>query len=209
MSEKDPSLNAAYDLQSPDDNRRLYADWAETYDSGFAVDHDYRLHLNTARAFRDAGGQGPVLDVGAGTGLAGAVLSDLGMAPIDATDISGEMLDVAERKDVYRDLFVADLLEGLPVPRDSYAGIVSSGTFTHGHLGPDALDELLRVARTGAQFAISINAEHFTAKGFAAKLDALGDSITNLALPETRIYGPNATDEHKDDMAFVALFQKG
>ena len=44
---------------------------------------------------------------------------------------------------------------------------------------------------------------------FAAKLDALGDAITNLALPETRIYGPNATDEHKDDMAFVALFQKG
>lgn len=99
MSEKDPSLNAAYDLQSPDDNRRLYADWAETYDAGFATDHDYRLHLMTARAFRDAGGQGPVLDVGAGTGLAGAVLAELGMGPIDATDISAEMLDVAERKD--------------------------------------------------------------------------------------------------------------
>ncbi|MEX0283800.1 MAG: class I SAM-dependent methyltransferase [Paracoccaceae bacterium] len=209
MTKDKPSLNAAYDLKSAADNRRLYADWAASYDASFAVDHDYQLPLHTARAFIDAGGQGPVLDVGAGTGLAGVMLADLGAGPVDATDISGEMLDMAERKDVYRDLFEADLLEGLPVPRDSYSGIVSSGTFTHGHVGPDVFDELLRVARPGAQFAISINAQHFVSQGFEAKFQALGDRISDLHLPETRIYGPNATDEHKDDLAFIALFQKG
>lgn len=208
MTNDKPSLNAAYGLQSPDDNRKLYADWADTYDSGFAVDHDYQLHLHTARAFVDAGGQGPVLDVGAGTGLCGAVLADQGMGPIDATDISGDMLRVAEKKDIYRDLFVADLLEGLPVLADTYAGIVSSGTFTHGHVGPEVLDELLRVARRGAQFAISINAAHFASQGFDAKLNALAGRISGLTLPETRIYGPNAADEHKDDTAFIALFHK-
>ena len=36
----------------------------------------------------------------------------------------------------------------------------------------------------------------------------LAGSITGLHLPKTRIYGPNSTDEHKDDIAFIALFQK-
>lgn len=209
MSEKEPGLNAAYNLKTPDDSRKLYADWAQSYDSGFAADHDYQLHLHTARAFVDAGGQGPVLDVGAGTGLAGEILANLGAGPVDATDISEEMLNVAERKDVYRDLFVADLLEGLPVPRESYAGIVSSGTFTHGHVGPEALEELLRVARPGAQFAISINAEHFASQGFEAKLKSLEGRISGLQLPKTRIYGPKSDDPHKDDLAYIALFQKG
>ncbi len=209
MTQDDPSLNAAYKLKNPDDSRRLYADWADTYDAGFVAEHDYQLHLHTARAFVDAGGQGPVLDVGAGTGLAGEVLANLGAGPVDATDISAEMLNMAERKDVYRDLFAADILEGLPVSRDSYAGIVSSGTFTHGHVGPEALDELLRVARPGAQFAISINSQHFVSQGFEAKLAALGDRISDLKLPETRIYGEQSKDEHRDDTAFIALFQKG
>jgi len=208
MSTDDPSLNAAYNLKSPDDNRRLYAEWAETYDADFAADHDYLLHEHTARAFVGAGGVGPVLDVGAGTGLAGNCLVALGVDPVDATDISSEMLEMAKRKDLYRDLFVADLLKGLPVEPNTYAGIVSSGTFTHGHVGPDALDELLRIAKPGAQFAISINAEHFASQGFEAKLAALEQKIRNLQLPETRIFGAGASDEHKDDMAYIALFTK-
>ncbi len=208
MTEDRPNLNAAYDLQSPDDSRRLYADWASSYDSTFAVDHDYQLHLHTVRAFVAEGGQGPVLDVGAGTGLAGQALAEMGVSPIDAADISAEMLHVAERKDVYRDLFEADLLQGLPVAPGTYAGVISSGTFTNGHVGPQALDELLRIARPGALFAISINAQHYASQGFDDKLHALGPTIRDLTLPETRIYGPRASDEHKDDTAFIALFRK-
>ena len=210
MSEKKPSLHTAYALKSPAENRRLYAEWAGDYDQGFAAREDYQLHIHTARAFVGAGGQGPVLDVGAGTGLCGAVLVDLGVGPIDATDISAEMLDQAMRKDIYRDAIEADLNAGLPVPPDHYAGIVSSGTFTHGHLGPESLSALLRVARTGAQFALSINAKHFEALGFAAALDRLlaEARIENLTLPQVRIYGDLAAGPNKDDTALIALFEK-
>ncbi|MFC3118658.1 class I SAM-dependent DNA methyltransferase [Jhaorihella thermophila] len=164
MSTKTPGLNDAYSLKSPEDSRRLYAEWAGDYDESFAAREDYQLHIHTARAFVAAGGQGPVLDVGAGTGLCGAVLCDLGVGPIDATDISGEMLTQAMRKDIYRDAIEADINEGIPVRRDSYSGIVSSGTFTHGHVGPEPIDELLRIARHGAQFALSINSDFFSAR---------------------------------------------
>lgn len=209
MSEKTPDLQTAYALDSPEGHKRLYAEWAGDYDEDFATREDYQLHIHTARAFVSAGGQGPVLDVGAGTGLCGAVLAGLGVGPIDATDISAEMLDQAMRKDIYRDAIEADLNEGIPVPRESYSGIVSSGTFTHGHLGPEALTALLRVARHGAQFALSINAKHYEKLGFAEALHRLAqDQIRNLALPEVPIYGDLASGPNKNDTALIALFER-
>ena len=209
MSDDSSDLKAAYALKTPEDSRRLYADWAESYDADFAAREDYRLHIHTARAFVEAGGQGPVLDVGAGTGLCGAVLAELGVGPIDATDISAEMLERALMKDVYRDAILADLNEGVPANPGSYSGIVSSGTFTTGHVGPGAIDALLRVARRGAQFALSIRATHFEDAGFGARLRALEEAgaICKLTLPCVAIYGPAARGAHKDDKALIALFE--
>lgn len=210
MTRSKPDLDTAYALQSPGDSKRLYADWAETYDQDFAEDQKYLLPEITARAFVGAGGRGPVLDVGAGTGLCGQWLSQLGVRVLDATDISAEMLELASRKDVYRDCIEADLTEGIPMPQGSYTGVVSSGTFTHGHVGPDVLPHLLRVARRDALFALSINAQHYGAQGFATTFDQLiaDGKIRDLSLPEHRIYGEGATGEHKDDTALIALFRK-
>ncbi|WP_377191657.1 class I SAM-dependent DNA methyltransferase [Ruegeria meonggei] len=209
MSQKTPDLHSAYALDSPEDHKQLYAEWAGDYDDTFAAREDYQLHIQTARAFVAAGGQGPVLDVGAGTGLCGAVLAGLGVGPIDATDISAEMLDQAMRKDIYRDAIVADLNQGIPVPQGSYSGIVSSGTFTHGHLGPEALSALLRVARPGAQFALSINAQHYEKLGFADALHKLAQGqIQNLTLSEVRIYGDLAAGPNRDDTALITMFER-
>ena len=131
-----------------------------------------------------------------------------GIDDVDATDISQEMLDVAARKGIYQSLFTGDLTKRLPVEDGSYAGIVSSGTFTTGHVGPDAFDELLRIVQPGGLLAISINGVHFENMGFKAKLDALSDQITDLRLPEVRYYGDNASGDHKDDTGFVALFRR-
>jgi predicted TPR repeat methyltransferase len=210
MGTDKPDLQSAYGLKSPEDSKRLYADWADDYDTSFAAGEDYQLHIHTARAFVEANGQGPALDVGAGTGLCGAVLADLGVGPIDATDISAQMLKQAMRKDIYRDAIEADLTQGIPAPPNSYSGIVSSGTFTTGHVGPKALHALLRVARHGAQFALSVNATHYQSAGFAKAFEALEQSgaISGLTLPEVRIYGASATGPHKDDTALIALFEK-
>lgn len=202
-------LEAAYALQTPDDSRRLYGDWAKDYDSTFAAKEDYELHLHTARAFAEAGGQGPVLDVGAGTGLCGLALAGHRVKPVDGTDISAEMLEVAKIKGVYRKTFEADLNVGLPVEGAPYAGVVSSGTFTTGHVGPDAIESLMPVAQPGAIFALSIKASHYDSAGFAAKFDALSKgAIRDLTLTETKIYGTKAQGDHKDDTALIAVFTK-
>jgi hypothetical protein len=42
-----------------------------------------------------------------------------------------------------------------------YGGAVSTGTFTIAHVGPEALDEVLRVVRPGGLVGISVNAQHW------------------------------------------------
>ena len=202
-----PDLENAYALSSLDDTRKLYADWAETYDKTFIEASDFVQPQRVAEAFVAAGGAGPVLDFGCGTGIMGEMLAGK-VAPVDGADLSPEMLAVAARKSVYRDLIEGNVLDGLTVTDGAYAGVVSSGTFTNGHVGPDALDELLRLAQPGAQFALSINGEHFAREGFAAKFEALAGRITELSLPEIRFYGDQATGAHKDDTGFVALFRR-
>ena len=207
MTDK-PDLEGAYDLKTPADSLRLYADWADTYDETFAAEHAYIMHEHVARAYVNAGGFQPVLDVGAGTGLCGQALRERGLDHVDATDISPEMLAVAKAKGIYHALFEGDILAGLDVETGTYAGLVSSGTFTHGHVGPEALDELLRLVRSGGWIVLSIHSEHFLTHGFAAKLETLKEAITDLELRELPIYGAHGSGDHANDIGIVALFRK-
>jgi predicted TPR repeat methyltransferase len=209
MSDQEPDLNAAYALETPEDNRRLYAQWATTYDQTFAERMEYRLPRIVALVLAEVFvGPGPVLDVGAGTGLVAQNMLMRSMFETDALDISADMLAVAMAKGLYARAIEADLSGPLDLPDETYGAVVSAGTFTHGHVGPDALDELLRVARKGAVFVLSINAAHFEARGFAAKFAALEPVIDRVEHRVVNIYGPGAEAAHQDDQAHIAVFWK-
>ena len=204
---KSPNLDGAYDLKSTDDHRRLYAQWAQTYDARFADAHGFMLPQITAAAFASAGGRGPVLDIGAGTGLAGEALARLDISPIDAFDLSPEMLDVAREKAVYRNHIVGDILRRNDHIGDkTYEGVISSGTFTLGHVGPEALPEILRITAYGGLVTIAINEQHFKAAEFADAFDALRGQIMGLTLAQTRIYAEGSDGDHANDTALIAQF---
>ena len=203
-----PDLEGAYALKTTDDARRLYAGWAETYDSDFAAANDFVLPGVVARAFAARGGTGPVLDFGCGTGLAGVGLAAQGISPVDGADLSPEMLAIAGAKGAYRSLIEGDVLAGYDPPHGLYAGLVSSGTFTHGHVGPDALGKLLPLTAPGALFVLSINTQHYHDAGFADAFAALKPAITEVELITERNYGPKATGSHKDDTCQLAIFHK-
>lgn len=205
--DKRPDLAAAYDLRSPDDSRRLYADWAATYDADFADAMDYRLPEAVARRFVELGGAGPVLDLGAGTGLVGALLARAELQ-VDGTDISPEMLAVAARRGAYVRLFEGDMTARLPVPDGAYAGLVSAGTFTNGHVGPDALAEVVRLAAPGGLAVLSVNAVHWRAMGFADAVAGLSGEIEQVETPRVPIYGAGASGDHAQDEAVLLSFRK-
>lgn len=94
----DPDLTSAYALNSAEDAKRLYAEWAESYDRSFGDAQGYLLPRHVTEVFVNSGGLGPVLDVGAGTGLVAQGLSAAHVGPIDGTDLSDEMLAVAQKQ---------------------------------------------------------------------------------------------------------------
>lgn len=204
-AESETGLKAAYDLRTPDDSRRLYRQWAGTYDTTFVADQRYEYPARIAALFAANGGDGPVLDVGCGTG---AVAEALGARPVDGVDISPEMLDVARTKGLYRSLIEADLTAAPALPAKTYRGVVSAGTFTHGHVGPEALLPLIETALPGALFVLGVNAELFERQPFEAVLQTLvaDGVISGLSIAEGRIYGEDARHDHADDLFRALVF---
>jgi len=203
-----PDLEQAYALSDETEIRTLYAGWAATYDTDFGAAMGYQLPGAVARAFVAAGGQGPVLDVGAGTGLVADHLASLGVGPLDAVDLSAQMLAVARDKQTYRSLTVANFLDddhGLP---RGYRGIVSAGTFTHGHLGPEALGPLLALLAAGGVAVVSVNLAHFEACDFASHIDALAPVITGFETRDLRIFDDRADPGHRADLARLVILRK-
>lgn len=188
-------LERAYGLQTGDEALSLYRDWATSYDTDLVDPLGYvgprRVADIVAARCRDFNAH--ILDVGCGTGLVGDRLTYLGYTKMDGLDFSQEMLEVARTKNVYVALINADLTQKLSIESASYDVIVSCGTLTHGHVGPDAFDELLRITRTGGIFCVSVNTEIYESNGFADKLSELENA--GHILIESRVTIPLMTKE--------------
>ena len=205
---KNPDVDDAYAMKSAEEVKDLYRTWSHSYDAVFSDGQGYQLPREVAQAFVGAGGQGPVLDVGAGTGLVGSLLRGMSVGPIDGIDLSQEMLDVAAMKGDYRGVTACDVTQPLDLRDAPYMGIVSAGTFTLGHIGPEALTYLMDVAATDTTFVISVNAAHFTSAGFEVAFAALGDQIKDLTSRDVRIYDDRADEAHRNDIARLVMFKK-
>ncbi|MCE2512224.1 MAG: class I SAM-dependent methyltransferase [Acidimicrobiia bacterium] len=207
-------LKAAYAVKSPDDNRALYAKWAATYEQ-FLNDNRYIYARQVAEIFAErlpAGGEA-VLDAGCGTGRLGWELSRLRISPVEGIDISPEMLAEArtmtgpDGAPCYRHLMEADLTGSIALETGSYSGIVSSGAFTHGHLGPDTLAELLRIVRPGAVGVIGVNASIFESNGFKDRFEryAAEGVIGDLDAQLRKVY-EDADSSNANHFAYLAAF---
>ncbi len=204
----DPDLDRAYALKTTDDNRQFYRDWASNYDAVFVEQTSYQLPELVAAAYVAGGGDWPCLDAGCGTGALGERLPD--EAVIDGVDLSVEMLNVAHSKARYRHLLQANLKETLPFDDEAFAGLVSAGTFTHGHVGPEALSELVRVLRRGGLAVLSVKPEVWDACGFGAAFDELVQSgrISAPEISTVPVYvDPTCAPEgHGADLGLIVQF---
>ncbi|MBL4929711.1 class I SAM-dependent DNA methyltransferase [Fuscibacter oryzae] len=200
-------LDEAYQIDGPEDAKRMYGAWAESYDNSFGAAWGYIAPREIAAILKDEiGADAEILDIGAGTGL---VAESLRGHTVDALDITPEMLEVARGKGLYRALMLGDLTKVLEIPGGSYDAVISCGTFTHGHVGPECFPELLRITRPGAVFACGTIAPVLDGAGFGsalARMVALGQ-ITPVAFRDIAIY-EGADHPHKDDRGLVMVFRR-
>ena len=96
----------------------------------------------------------------------------------------------------------------LTIADSSYGAILSAGTFTHGHVGPNVLGELLRIVKPEGLFVISIHKDIFVKKGFKKRFKNLGKKITNLSFHKVDIYGKKKDHEKIKDQVLITIFRK-
>ena len=107
--------------------------------------------MQSKDVFPDANKNIKILDAGAGTGIIGEMLVKQGYTNIDGLDISQKMLDIAEKKNVYKRLICAPLSD-IPVEQiqtAEYDVTLCAGTIVYGQAKPAALDECIRHVRPG------------------------------------------------------------
>jgi SAM-dependent methyltransferase len=205
---QDYDLDEAYEIHGPDDAKALYGDWAATYDESFGQGWGYVAPQRMAEIYLDEmnAENAPILDIGAGTGL---IAEHLGGQPADAFDITPQMLEEAAPKGLYRQTILGDLTKPLELEDDSYGGVISCGTFTHGHVGPECLPELLRVTRPDALFVCGTIPSVYDQMRFGSTLaDLVAEGrITPLRFRKIAIY-ENADHPHAEDLGLVMVFRK-
>ena len=185
-----PTLHSALHLDgSADAIKQFYADWAEKYEQD-TLDWDYAAPANAVMLmsalkdrddlpFNPEDREIEILDAGCGTGLLARLLQSRGYRNIDGFDISPDMVAIARKLKIYREL-EADVDINNPVRdqwRNHYHCTISVGVFTPGHVPPQSLVRLAEMTRPGGVIIVSTRVTYYDSENYrvvADKLEAEG-----------------------------------
>lgn len=195
-----PHLKRAYAISNPAEAAAVYDEWAASFDSDMessAIDYQaptiiaqlVLAHLGS-RSGSKIEENIEILDAGCGSGLAGVKLAELGTRIIDGVDVSEGMLKIARNTGVYRMLEAADLTQPMQMKDDTYDVVVCVGTLTHGHVGPEAISEFVRVTKDKGLVAATVLGDIWESHGYkdeVARLEHAGKvQVLNTSMEDYR-----------------------
>jgi predicted TPR repeat methyltransferase len=173
----DYSINTAYSYSDSSELADYYDDSANGYDE-YADSVGYVLpRLVAQKASQFINGDETIIDIGCGTGILGVELNLIrdGLR-IDGLDISPKMIVQAygkkklDGKRNYEMFHYLDLTSEDIFPENEYNFMVSSGTFTTGHLDGVHLSKMITAMKSGSIAVFSVKSDHFDISGFMDKL---------------------------------------
>ena len=141
-----------------------------------------------------------ILDAGCGTGLVGIELKKCGYSNIDGVDFSQNMLDLIPQG-IYKKIEKVDLNKPLKFKTNMYDVVMCVGTFTYGHVKPQALDELIRITKNGGLICFTINEGIYEEYSFDNKIKEL----TNNKLWSVKEFFKSDYIVNKDVNAWLCL----
>ena len=175
------SQNRVQWIYSSSNNAELaerYDQWAKDYDRDLNEDFVWLGPQRAAESLaRFVAPSAHVLDAGAGTGLVGVCLNQMGFNDLVAMDLSQGMLDEARKKNVYNAFHRMVMGEPLGFATGEFDAIISVGVLTVGHAPASSLDELIRVTKPGGYVVFSLRPDVYEEAGFKerqAELEAAG-----------------------------------
>ncbi|KHD07072.1 ubiquinone/menaquinone biosynthesis protein [Candidatus Thiomargarita nelsonii] len=188
---------------------KYYHKWADTYNED-VLNEQYSGPKYIVNFFTKLQNQEPenkreaklgILDAGCGTGLVGIALKQKGYSHIDGCDLSEKMVEIAHQTDVYSSLTAGvDLNNMTDFQEKQYDVTISCGVFTLGHVPPSALEELIRITKTGGLVVMSTRNSYYDSTDFQAVCDRL-ENEGHIKVVE-HIVGPYIAEEGSHYWAF-------
>ena len=176
MTDKDVENKVPiYKLKTTEEIMKYYDEWGTNnkYDKDM-VEWYYTGPKETVNTFKKyaKNKEMKIYDAGCGTGLVGVELKKNGYANFDGVDLSQKLLDLVPNG-LYKNLSKADLNRPLNISDNEYSSVLCVGTFTFGHVKPQALDEFVRITKNKGLICFTINEGIYEEYGFDKKIKYL------------------------------------
>ena len=166
-----------YKLKTTDEVMRYYDEWGikNKYDQDM-VEWNYTGPKECVEVFKKYTKDKniKIFDAGCGTGLVGLELKKFGYNNYDGADLSQKLLDLVP-KNLYKKLIKADLNKKIQSEDNSYDAVMCVGTFTFGHVKPNALEEFIRITKNNGLICFTINEGIYEEYGFDKKINELNE----------------------------------
>ncbi|XP_076323043.1 methyltransferase-like protein 27 isoform X1 [Tachypleus tridentatus] len=138
--------------KTPEEVKEFYESWANKYDEEVSL-FNYNGPKLMGKEFEklNVPKDAQLLDIAAGTGALGEELKALGYSCIDALDGTKGMLEVARKKNIYRNLFqfFFGCDKKSPVSEGTYDIAVSCGGIGLGHIPYSSFHDILAMVKQG------------------------------------------------------------
>ena len=179
MSQKDVGNKIPiYKLKTTDEVMKYYDEWGnkDKYNKDM-VDWNYTGPKETSEIFNKHEKNKDILifDAGCGKGLVGIELNKYGFKNFHGADLSQTLLDSVPNN-LYQKLTKVDLNKTIDAKDNSYDAVMCVGTFTFGHVKPNALDEFVRITKSGGLICFTINEGIHEEYGFDKKIISLNQN---------------------------------
>ena len=195
-------LKTVYSETSSSKLNKHYKNWANLYDTDMSSwGYAYPLQLNKIltnklRLKKTI----KILDAGCGTGYVAEVLNKLNYKNIIGIDFSEEMLAIARSKKIYKKLICQSLNEKIELRSKQFELIICTGVLTSGHVGPSALNELVRLLKPQGFLVCSIAESVYKKNGFEKEIKNLKNLVSIKSISKAFVALPNNKNSAKSRM---------
>jgi predicted TPR repeat methyltransferase len=195
-------LKTVYSETNSSKLNKHYKNWANLYDTDMSSwGYAYPLQLNKILTNKlKLKKTIKILDAGCGTGYVAEVLSKLNYKNITGIDFSEEMLAIARSKKIYKKLMCQSLNEMIELRSKQFELIICTGVLTSGHVGPSAINELVRLLKPQGFFVCSIAESVYKKNGFEKEIKNLKNLVSIKSISKAFVALPNNKNSAKSRM---------
>ena len=190
-------IHESHKIKSKEKLREYYKTWSNNYDNDVRSCQYNGPETITNILTKNYNIYGSsILDVGCGTGLLGDYLfKNKYQISIDGIDISPEMIEIARKRKYYDDLRIVDIFNVTTSQNKKYDYIVSAGMFTHNHVGPSAVENILHFLEIDGVLIFTVRNSFAEQSNFKAYIV---DLLTRKKIKKfTNIENQNYIDEEQ------------